>query len=86
LLENIKLNDILYSEYVEWEDSILTNDINLFKNLKEIKIIANKLREYDIYILANFIGGSSIIDRLYNSIEFITEFVNDYGKEKLKVK
>lgn len=86
LLENIKLNDILYSEYVEWEDSILTNDINLFKNLKEIKIIANKLREYDIYILANFIGGSSIIDRLHNSIEFINEFINDYKEEKLKVK
>jgi protoporphyrinogen oxidase len=86
LLENIKLNDILYSEYVEWEDSILTNDINLFKNLKEIKIIANKLREYDIYILANFIGGSSIIDRLHNSIEFINEFIKDYKEEKLKVK
>jgi protoporphyrinogen oxidase len=86
LLENIKLNDILYSEYLEWEDSILTNDINLFKNLKEIKIIANKLREYDIYILANFIGGSSIIDRLHNSIEFINEFIKDYKEEKLKVK
>jgi protoporphyrinogen oxidase len=86
LLENIRLNDILYSEYVEWEDSILTNDINLFKNLKEIKIIANKLREYDIYILANFIGGSSIIDRLHNSIEFINEFIKDYKEEKLKVK
>jgi protoporphyrinogen oxidase len=86
LLENIKLNDILYSEYVEWEDSILTNDINLFKNLKEIKIIANKLREYDIYILANFIGGSSIIDRLHNSIEFINEFIKDYKEEKLKVR
>jgi protoporphyrinogen oxidase len=86
LLENIKLNDILYSEYVEWEDSILTNNINLFKNLKEIKIIVNKLREYNIYILANFIGGSSIIDRLYNSIEFINEFIKDYKEEKLKVK
>ena len=86
LLENIKLNDILYSEYVEWEDSILTNDINLFKNLKEIKIIANKLREYDIYILANFIGGSSIIDRLHNSIEFINEFIKDYKEEKLEIK
>ena len=86
LLENINLDDILYSEYVEWEDSILTNDINLFKNLKEIKIIANKLREYDIYILANFIGGSSIIDRLHSSIEFINEFIKDYKEEKLKVK
>jgi len=85
LFKNMRLDNILYSEYVEWEDSILTNDINLYKNLKDIKIIVNKLKEYNIYILANFIGGSSIIDRLYSSIEFLNEFINEYGRGKLKV-
>ncbi len=71
LFKNVKIEDILYGEYVEWQHAILTNNVNLFKVLKNIETVSEKLKDYNIYILANFIKGSSIIDRLYNSIEFV---------------
>ncbi len=77
IFKNIKLDNVIYSEYIKWENSILTNDINLFKVSRNIELVSQKLRDYNIYILANFIKGSSIVDRLYNSIEFIkTNFKN----------
>lgn len=73
LFKNIKLENLQYSEYVVWENSILTNDTNLFNVSKKIQENIDKLKNYNIFILANFIKGSSIVDRLYNSINYINE-------------
>jgi galactitol-specific phosphotransferase system IIB component len=68
----------VYSEYISWEKSILTNSIDLFRVSKEIQENVTKLKKHNIFILANFIKGSSIIDRLYNSINFVNELKNKY--------
>ena len=65
------------SEYIKWEKGILTNNITLFKISKEIERISQELKKYNIFILSNFINGSSIIDRLYNSISFVNSIINN---------